>query len=91
MAETETQYGARYPDETIDWRTATWFGSIDTPEARRNFEEQYRLRLASLGVPMQDLEFVTRERTTTYTVTEVLVDPAIDEDPDGAPASPESE
>lgn len=71
----ERQYGALYPDGRVDWNVRSWFGSIDTPERRRAFAEQYRLQMASFGITNVEAGFVEREVTTTYSPASMIVDP----------------
>lgn len=73
-----TQFGVTYPNGVTEWATEAWFGAIDTPEKRATFQEQYNLKLQSLGVPGQGLSFVTREVTSTYGAPTALVDIIID-------------
>lgn len=73
---TEAQYGVRYPDGVEDWNTRSWFGHIETPEMRANFQEQYDLRLRQFGLPTMAVAFLTRTVTTSVSETAVIDEPA---------------
>lgn len=70
----QTQYGVRYLNGTEDWDTARWFGTIDLPETRATFKEQYDLRMESMGAPPLPLIFLRRVKTVTYDAAEVIDD-----------------
>lgn len=79
----ETEYGVRYLNGTEDWNTASWYGTIDIPESRANFTEQYDLRLASFGLPPMPLIYLKRVKTLTYHDVEVIDDtPAPEPEPE---------
>lgn len=90
-----TEYGVLYPNGTIDWNTTAWFGTIDTPEQRKNFQTQYDLRMRDMGAVGAELQFVTRIKViscTPYTVVDDGPDvtpepeaPVVDEAPADAP------
>lgn len=61
-----TEYGVRYLNGTEDWDTARWFGSIELPESRETFREQYDLRMSGMGAPIMPLTFLKRVKTITY-------------------------
>jgi hypothetical protein len=61
-----TEYGVQYPDGTEDWSVSSWYGNTLTDVAQKGFQEQYEMRLASLGVKAGSVKFVQREVTTTY-------------------------
>lgn len=71
---TEVQYGVRYQNGTEDWDTARWYGTIDIPESRENFREQYDLRMAAFGMPKMGLEFLMRSVTVSYSDVSVVDD-----------------
>lgn len=79
---TEVQYGVRYQDGTEDWDTQRWYGTIDIPESRETFREQYDLRMASFGMPKMDLTFLTRTVTVEYSEVSVVDDTAQAPDPE---------
>lgn len=68
------KYGVRFPNGEYDWNVSMSFGSIDTPKARADYQEQYKRRLVSLGAPSAEVEFVTQIETVTCTEPEVIVD-----------------
>lgn len=69
-----TEYGVRYQNGTEDWDTARWFGTIDLPESRDTFREQYDLRMEGMGAPSMPLVFLKRTKTVTYDDPEVIAD-----------------
>lgn len=71
---TTIQHGVRYQDGTEDWDTARWYGTIDIPQSRETFREQYNLRLASFGLPPMALTFLTRTVTTEVSEAHVVDD-----------------
>lgn len=81
---TEVQYGVRYQNGTEDWDTQRWYGTIDIPESRETFREQYDLRMASFGMPKMSLEFLTRTVTVTYS-EEQIIDDTVAPAPEPAP------
>ena len=73
-SETTTEFGVQYPDGTFDWTTSRSFGSLDTPQLRRDFTKQYEARIRKMGIEPSPLQFFTRECTKTYTDPTVLED-----------------
>lgn len=84
---TEVQYGVRYQNGTEDWDTQRWYGTIDIPESRETFREQYDLRMAAFGMPKMSLEFLTRTVTVTYSEVSIVDDtvPVPDPEPEVVP------
>lgn len=89
---TEVQYGVRYQNGTEDWDTQRWYGTIDIPESRETFREQYDLRMAAFGMPKMDITFLTRTVTVEYSDVSVVDDtvPVPDPEPELEP-EPEPE
>lgn len=80
----EEQFGVRYVSGLEDWNTTSWFGSIETAEQRETFAEQYRLRMASFGVPDATVQFLRRTKTTLYSPVDLIDDsaaPDLDQEP----------
>lgn len=87
---TEVEYGVRYLNGTEDWDTARWFGTIDIPESRETFKEQYDLRMEGMGAPPLPLIFLRRNKTVTYDAAEVIDDtPAPEPEPEVTTPEPE--
>lgn len=82
---TEVQYGVRYQNGTEDWNTQHWYGTIDIPESRETFREQYDLRMESFGMPKMSLEFLTRTVSVTYSDVTIIDDTAPAPEPEPAP------
>lgn len=79
---TEVQYGVRYQNGTEDWDTQRWYGTIDIPESRETFREQYDLRMASFGMPKMDVTFLTRTVTVKYSDVSIVDDTVQAPDPE---------
>lgn len=85
---TETQFGVRYINGVEDWKTHTWWGTIHLPELRASFQEQYDLRMASMGIPSMKCTFLTRTVTTSVSDVEIIVDPEPEEPTPEEPVDP---
>lgn len=87
---TEVQYGVLYQNGTEDWDTARWYGTIDIPESRQNFREQYDLRMAAFGMPKMEIKFLTRTVTVSFSDVTVVDDTVPPPAPEPEP-TPEDE
>lgn len=72
---TQDQFGVRYSNGLEDWNTTSWWGSIETPEQRQSFTEQYNIRMTTMGGPELPLVFLRRTVTISYSDAETVVDP----------------
>lgn len=81
------EFGVLYANGTVDWNTRSWFGSIETPELRRQFREQYALRMQGVGAVEAEVQFITRTMVHACTPYTVIVDDA-PEPPAEVPAPP---
>ena len=92
------EHGVLYPNGTFDWNTQSWFGTIDTPEKRAEFQKQYNLRMQNMGAVGAELQFVTRmmvHACTPYTLIddEQVVEPEPNTPPvdEETPAAPDED
>jgi hypothetical protein len=72
---TVTQFGVSFPDGSVDWNVELGFGTLDNVEQRSSYAAQYVARLASLGLAVQTVSFVTRTATTSYSDLTPVTDP----------------
>lgn len=83
------EYGVRYPNGDEDWKTNTWFGHIESPSMRADFQEQHNLRMKQYGMPTVTLVFLRREVETIVSNIEVIDDTVVaPEPPVEEPAEP---
>lgn len=70
MADSEVQYGVRYPNGVYDWTVQSWFGDTNTKAAQDEFRSQYVTKIQSLGAEPGELSFEQRLKTVSYSKSE---------------------
>lgn len=76
----DDEYGIRFPDGRIDWTVNRWWGNVVEKDYQEALQEQHDYARASQDLPQETLEFVTRKRRITTTVSEtVLISDTIEE------------
>lgn len=61
----DTEYGVKFPDGTIQWY-GDGFSNLGREEGRKVFLEQREQNLRSLGIKDPGVEFLSREKKTTF-------------------------
>lgn len=79
---TVRQYGVRYPNGSEDWNTAASWGTIDSPHLRESFQEQYRIRMESFGMPPMKVQFFQRDITTLIENLQEVDDTVPEDEPE---------
>lgn len=79
---TEHEYGVRYFDGVEDWQLSVWYGSINSPETRREYKDYYDMQREMAGADPQPLVFLHRKKVISYSEPDVVVDPDPEPEPE---------